>query len=63
VTRFAGTMVAVTNSMLDDWQAPAKDGRPIDVFAEMMRVTLHIAVETLLASGERGAQSRERGRL
>ncbi len=58
VTGFAGTMVSVTAGMLDDWRAPARAGTPIDVFAEMMRVTLHIAVETLLGVGPSEALNR-----
>jgi cytochrome P450 len=51
VTSFASTMVDATTAMLDEWRTRAREGTPIDVFAEMMRVTLHIAVQTLLGVG------------
>jgi cytochrome P450 len=51
VTGFAGTMVTATESMLDAWKPRADAGQPIDVFREMMSVTLTIAVQTLLGVG------------
>ncbi len=58
VTSFAGTMMETTSNMLDTWAKPAQAGEPIDVFAEMMRVTLHIAVKTLLGVGPSEALNR-----
>src|SRR5688572_20129712 len=51
VTGFAGTMVTATEAMLDAWRTRAERGESIDVFREMMNVTLTIAVQTLLGVG------------
>lgn len=58
VTGFAGTMVTATESMLDEWSAASRVGQPLDVFREMMTVTLHIAVQTLLGVGPSEALNR-----
>jgi len=58
VTGFATTMVTATTAMLDEWETSARAGTPLDVFAEMMRVTLHIAVQTLLGVGPSEALER-----
>lgn len=51
VTGFAPVMVAATEAMLDAWTPRASAGEPVDVFQEMMGVTLTIAVQTLLGVG------------
>ncbi len=52
VAAFAGTMTAATEQMLCRWRATATDGGTpsacLDVFQEMMRLTLRIALQTLL---------------
>jgi cytochrome P450 len=54
VAGFAGVMVDATVGMLDQWRAKTRGGEPLDVFGEMMRVTLKIALQTLMGvSAER----------
>lgn len=43
IAGFAGTMVSATSEMIDRWPI----GAEVDVFGEMMAVTLRIAVQTL----------------
>lgn len=43
IQSYADTMVSYTDAMLREWQA----GAPLDINAEMMRVTLSIVVKTL----------------
>jgi cytochrome P450 len=54
VAAFAGVMTGATVGMLEEWRAKTKHGQPLDVFGEMMRVTLKIALQTLMGvSAER----------
>jgi cytochrome P450 len=55
VAGFAPMMTDATNAMLDDWRRRTRDkSEPLDVFREMMRVTLKIALQTLMGvSAER----------
>lgn len=46
---FADTMVRMAGEMLDGWEAPAREGRGIDVDREMMAITLRIVASTLLS--------------
>jgi cytochrome P450 len=48
VAGFAGVMVGATVGMLEEWRAKTKDSEPLDIFREMMRVTLKIALQTLM---------------
>jgi cytochrome P450 len=50
IAGFADTMVRATEDLVRSWETPAKEGTPIDVAAEMTRLTLRIAGETLLSS-------------
>jgi cytochrome P450 len=47
VSALAGVMIDSIQSMLGRWQAHAARGQPLDVAAEMMRLTLSIAGKTL----------------
>jgi cytochrome P450 len=60
VIGFAGVMTDSVTAMLDRWQAVGVERR-LDIFVEMMRVTLRIALQTLLGVGE-GNQTDELGR-
>jgi cytochrome P450 len=56
VAGFAGVMVNATVGMLDEWRERTRQqaDQPLDVFKEMMRVTLKIALATLMGvSAER----------
>jgi cytochrome P450 len=63
VIGFAGVMSDSVNAMLDQWQIKALKGQPrrMNIFTEMMRVTMRIALQTLLGVGE-GAETDELGR-
>ncbi|UJR84879.1 cytochrome P450 [Sandaracinus amylolyticus] len=50
IAGFADSMVRAAEDTVQRWTAPARDGTPIDVAAEMMRLTLRIAGETLLST-------------
>jgi cytochrome P450 len=52
-------VVPATQAMLERWQGPARQGSPIDVDAEMMRLTLEIVGKALFSID----LSREAGRL
>ncbi len=49
IASFAGTMTAAANRMLENWHAPAKDGRPLDINEAMMHLTLEIVGKTLFS--------------
>jgi len=49
IATFADTMARATLDMAESWQRHAASGEPIDVAAEMMRLTLRIAGETLFS--------------
>jgi cytochrome P450 len=48
IAGFAGMMTDATTRMLDEWRARSRDAQPLDVFQEMMRLTLQIALQTLM---------------
>jgi cytochrome P450 len=50
IAAFAQIMARAGEDMVDGWEHAAKSGRPIDVSAEMMRVTLRIVGEALLGA-------------
>ncbi len=50
VAAFGELMTDSTLAMLDRWESPAGAGTPVDVSAEMARLTLDIATETLFSS-------------
>ncbi len=52
-------IVPATQAMLDRWQEPARQGKPVDVDAEMMRLTLEIVGKALFSID----LSHETGRL
>jgi cytochrome P450 len=56
VAALGDMMTDITLEMLEQWDAPAREGRPFDVAAEMMRLTLRIVGRALL-SLEMGAQA------
>jgi cytochrome P450 len=58
VNSFAGVMTAAVTAMLDRWETAVER---VDMFTEMMRVTLTIALQTLLGVGE-GAETDKLGR-
>lgn len=47
VAGFTGLMTAATAKMLDRWQMPARESRPIDVASEMTRLTYTIVARSL----------------
>lgn len=49
IAAFATTMTAATDTMLENWHALAKDGRPLDVNEAMMHLTLEIVGKTLFS--------------
>jgi len=51
VAALAGTMVEATGRALAAWRERTRGGASIDAFAELMRLTLEIAVRTLLGIG------------
>jgi cytochrome P450 len=54
IAALSGVMVRAALDLADAWRAPAESGRSIDVAAEMMRLTLRIAGETLLSTDVSG---------
>lgn len=50
ISEFAPSMVAAANGLCERWEDLADRGEVVDVAAEMMRVTLRIAGETLLST-------------
>ncbi len=50
IAQLAERMTQAAVDLAETWAAPAKDGKPINVAREMMRVTLRIVGETLLSS-------------
>jgi cytochrome P450 len=50
IAGFASAMVKATEDLCAEWDRAAKDARAVDVSAEMMRLTLRIAGETLLST-------------
>ncbi len=57
----APVMIAAVSEMLQDWDALAESGRPIDIHAEMMRLTLSIIGRALYSVdlGKKAAETRE----
>ena len=49
IAGFARTMTDAVGALLETWQTPAEQGRPLDVAEEMMRLTLEIAGKTLFS--------------
>ena len=49
IASFGQTMVAATQQMLDRWHTAAQQEQPLDVSAEMTRLTLEIAGKTLFS--------------
>lgn len=49
IASFAGTMTAAADTMLENWQALVKDGRPLDINEAMMHLTLEIVGKTLFS--------------
>ena len=49
IADFATTMTAAADSMLENWHTLAKDGRPLDINAAMMHLTLEIVGKTLFS--------------
>lgn len=47
IATFAGQMRTATMGMLKDWRAVSKEGRPLDVASEMMRLTYAVVCKTL----------------
>ncbi len=54
-------MTACAEEMLEEWNAKARQGQPLDIAQEMMRLTLRIVSKTLF-SREVGADSEKMGR-
>ena len=50
VQAFGGTMVRLTQEMLDSWEQRIGPGNPLDVAEEMRALTLRIVSQTLLSS-------------
>jgi cytochrome P450 len=50
IAKLAERMTQAAIDLAESWAAPARDGKPIDVARQMMRVTLRIVGETLLSS-------------
>jgi cytochrome P450 len=44
------TMTGVTAAMLERWQTAAESGQPLDIVAEMMRLTMSIIVKTMFST-------------
>jgi cytochrome P450 len=63
VIGFAGVMTDSVNAMLDRWDLGHGNdrGKRLDIFVEMMHVTMRIALQTLLGVGE-GGETDELGR-
>ena len=49
IENFAAIMSEATAEALERWRAPARDGRPVDVLAEMSRLTLTVVGEALFS--------------
>ncbi len=47
---FATTITSTTNEMLKRWQPMARRGEPIDVAAEMMRLTMDVILKTMFST-------------
>ncbi|HXY33101.1 MAG TPA: cytochrome P450 [Planctomycetaceae bacterium] len=54
---FAGPMVTAAEQMAQSWESAARQGEPIDVADEMMRLTMRIVGETLLGTDVTGEAS------
>lgn len=50
VAAFGGTMVRLTEAMLNSWDEKSRRGEPLDVAAEMHALTLRIVCQTLLSA-------------
>lgn len=50
IAHFAQLMVKLTQEMLARWEAPVSQGKPINVAAEMMALTLDVVGQTLLST-------------
>ena len=50
ITSFAPCITQAAESLCEEWQRPARAGEAVDVAAEMMRLALRIAGETLLST-------------
>jgi cytochrome P450 len=49
IAALAATMVDVTTKLLARWQTFAQSGQPLDMVAEMMKLTTHIIVKTMFS--------------
>jgi cytochrome P450 len=50
IAGFAELMVRAAEDLVRAWEKPAREGTPIDIAADMMRLTLRVAGETLLST-------------
>ncbi len=57
IAGFGQTMVTATQQMLDRWHTTVRQGQPLDVSAEMTRLTLEIAGKTLFSMDLTGQAS------
>ncbi len=54
IAAFGDLMVQETQKLLRAWERPAKAGQPVDIAAEMMRLTLEIVSRSLFSTSMRG---------
>lgn len=57
ITSFGQTMTTATQQMLDRWHTAAQQGQPLDVSAEITKLTLEIAGKTLFSMDLTGQAS------
>lgn len=50
VARFVTTIADIVSEVLDRWRSYARRGEPIDIAAEMMRLTLTVIVKTMFST-------------
>ena len=58
IAGYAATIVEETQRMLDGWEAAAREGRPLDMAAEMMALTQSIIVRTMFSTEVRADSQR-----
>lgn len=58
IAGFGETMVQETQKLLAEWETPAFSGEPLDVSAEMMRVTLNIVSRVMFGAEVQGDAAR-----
>ncbi len=59
ITAFADMMVALTEDMLAGWEAAATDGRPLDMQAEMSRLTMKVITRAMFSDNLGDDEARE----